>query len=120
MLRPNRLNYNEMVDILTALQEFFYLRTDEQGNAIWSSDWSSDVCSSDLVPHVRPLVAPEHQGLVHRGGETQGAHDSFVVEGGGRNRVQAPGQPALVEDPPSAGKGGPFVQGQADSDDWLR
>ena len=31
MLRARKLGFNELVDIVTALQEAFYLDTDEQG-----------------------------------------------------------------------------------------
>lgn len=47
MKRPTRLDHAEMVDIITALQECFYLDQDEQGRAIW--DPNSEVNGGDLV-----------------------------------------------------------------------
>jgi hypothetical protein len=47
MLKPRDLTHRQLGDIVTALQEAFYLDTDEQGNAIWDPD--SEVNGGDLV-----------------------------------------------------------------------
>ena len=54
MIRARQLGFMELVDIVTQLQEAFYLDTDERGNAIWDPD--SEVNGGDLVETMGVLL----------------------------------------------------------------
>src|SRR3546814_3122270 len=65
------------------------------------SDWSSDVCSSDLPHHAGPRVVPQHprDALVGRFGAVADDHDAAVL------RVAHPYPAAVVQADPGGAAG---------------
>jgi hypothetical protein len=54
MLRADKLEFPALVDVVTTLQECFYLRRDDQGVAVWDPD--ADVNGGDLVETMGTLL----------------------------------------------------------------
>src|SRR3546814_1488141 len=53
------------------------------------SDWSSDVCSSDLRPHIGGIVGQRHVGFVPDGADRRDTAPGTIATPRGRNHRQS-------------------------------
>src|SRR5690625_5516628 len=84
---------------------FFFFFSSRRRHTRWPRDWSSDVCSSDLVAHVRagpqddggPVRRQLAHGLVHRRGDLVGV-PAEIGRASCRERVEVAEEAACWEE----------------------